>query len=270
MKVFISWSKDLSHQVAKIFQRWLPSVIQAVEPFVSSVSIAKGARGYEEIARELEESNFGILCVTSANKNAPWLMFEAGALSKQMGNARVCPFLYNISRSNIDGPLAQCQSTVFEKEDLFQLVSTVNEACASQKLSDYRLRETIEVWYPRLEKDLRALESGNAKAEDGRNTEKAVTELSADVRGQQITGGSVREFYLHVFERLEQLGIDYQPLIPFQYGRKRYLINTQAVHSDGGDFNNAVRYGDYYIEVNVNRPMANRVMKKFLKAVEAL
>ena len=43
-------------------------------------------------ATELENSTFGILCVTKDNINAPWLSFEAGALSKTMDKSFVSPF----------------------------------------------------------------------------------------------------------------------------------------------------------------------------------
>ena len=84
MKVFISWSGNISWKVAVIFRNWLPSVIQSLEPYVSSEDTDKGARWSTDIAKELEDSTFGILCVTKENLEAPWLSFEAGALSKTM------------------------------------------------------------------------------------------------------------------------------------------------------------------------------------------
>ena len=72
--------------------KWLPSVIQALKPYISS-DIDKGARWSPDISEELENSSFGILCVTKESKDAPWLNFEAGALSKFVKRSRVAPFL---------------------------------------------------------------------------------------------------------------------------------------------------------------------------------
>lgn len=108
MKVFISWSGNKSHKVALVFREWLPSVIQSLEPYVSSEDIDKGARWSTDIAKELEDSTVGILCVTKENLHAPWLSFEAGALSKTMDKAYVTPFLFDIKRSEVNGPVLHC------------------------------------------------------------------------------------------------------------------------------------------------------------------
>ncbi len=39
MKVFISWSGDLSLALAGILRQWLPSVIQAAEPYFTPEDI---------------------------------------------------------------------------------------------------------------------------------------------------------------------------------------------------------------------------------------
>jgi hypothetical protein len=155
MKVFLSWSGDKSHKIAIIFRDWLPCVIQSIESYVSSEDIDKGARWSTDIAKELENSSFGILCVTRENINAPWLNFEAGALSKTIEKSSVSPFLFDIKRSEINGPILQFQSTIFEKDDIKKLIFSLNKACENGKLLDDRLEDTFNVWYPKLEEYLK-------------------------------------------------------------------------------------------------------------------
>lgn len=157
MKVFLSWSGDLSHKVALTLRDWLPSVIQSIEPYVSSEDIDKGARWSTDIASELADSSYGILCVTKENLHAPWLTFEAGALSKTMDKSYVSPFLFDIKRSEVNGPILQFQSTVFEKEDVKKLLLSLNKADSDEQLTAERLEKALDVWYPDLEKQLKEL-----------------------------------------------------------------------------------------------------------------
>ena len=157
MKVFLSWSGGTSHKVALILRDWLPSVIQSIEPYVSSEDIDKGARWSSDIASELQDSTFGILCVTKENLHAPWLMFEAGALSKTIQNSYVCPFLFDIKRSEVNGPILQFQSTIFEKDDIKKLLFSLNQACAQGQLTPDKLEKAFGVWFSSLEEQLHAL-----------------------------------------------------------------------------------------------------------------
>lgn len=116
MKVFISWSGNKSHHVALVFRDWLPSVIQSIKPYVSSEDIDKGARWSTDIATELENSTFGILCVTKDNINAPWLSFEAGALSKTMDKSFVSPFLFDIRGQKLTDLFYNFNQLYFKKK----------------------------------------------------------------------------------------------------------------------------------------------------------
>jgi hypothetical protein len=84
MKVFLSWSGERSKATAETLGNWFARVIQAVEPWISS-GIDKGARWQSEIANRLEDARVGIVCLTASNLSEPWILFEAGALSKTKG-----------------------------------------------------------------------------------------------------------------------------------------------------------------------------------------
>lgn len=180
MKIFLSWSEATSHQVALTLRDWLPSVIQSVVPYVSSEDIDKGARWSTDIAKELEDSAFGILCVTKENLHAPWLTFEAGALSKKLDKAFVSPFLFDIKRSEINGPILQFQSTIFDKEDIRKLVKTINKACGEDQLKEERLDKTFEVWYPNLEEELNKIKP-SIKEATAKKAEKEHQEIIEEI-----------------------------------------------------------------------------------------
>jgi hypothetical protein len=166
MKVFLSWSGDLSLKVARALRDWLPSVIQSVKPYVSSEDIDKGTRWTTDIAKELQESSYGIICVTKDNIDEPWINFEAGALSKTVDKSRVCPFLFNVKRAELQGPLLQFQSTICEKEDLSKLVLSINKNSGEEQLEEERLKRVFEVWWPQLKEQLDALQEHGPKKED--------------------------------------------------------------------------------------------------------
>ena len=93
MKVFITWSGPASHKVALALRDWLPTVVPAASTFVSSEDLQKGRRWLLDMARELEQTNFGIVCVVPGNEESPWINFEAGALSASLERSMVAPFL---------------------------------------------------------------------------------------------------------------------------------------------------------------------------------
>ncbi|RWR47594.1 toll/interleukin-1 receptor domain-containing protein [Sinirhodobacter ferrireducens] len=110
MKVFISWSGTRSRAVATALKDWLPIILEGIEPWVSDKDISAGERWAQSVAGELEAANFGIICITPENLNADWILFESGALSKSMQDARVIPLLFDLDFSDISGPLAQFQA----------------------------------------------------------------------------------------------------------------------------------------------------------------
>jgi hypothetical protein len=57
MRVFISWSGDLSRRLAEAIRNWLPNTLQYVKPYFTPDDIEKGKKWDNEISKALGESN---------------------------------------------------------------------------------------------------------------------------------------------------------------------------------------------------------------------
>jgi hypothetical protein len=130
VKVFISWSGATSRLVAEALSVWMPKVIQGLEPFVSAKDIDKGANWTVELARELEDAEFGVICLAPDNLLSPWLNYEAGAITKSV-NSRVCPILFEVERSQVKPPISQLQMTSTSTDDFLLLMASMNKVAGS-------------------------------------------------------------------------------------------------------------------------------------------
>jgi hypothetical protein len=136
MKIFISWSGERSKSLAQAFREWLPLVLHYVEPWLSEADIDAGERWAQSVAKELATSNFGIICVTSENIISPWVLFEAGALTKSLETSRVIPLLLDLELSDISGPLAQFQAKKLSRAGISEVIQSI------QKASEHPIPET--------------------------------------------------------------------------------------------------------------------------------
>jgi TIR domain len=184
MKVFISWSGERSRQLAETLRSWLPTVIQAVEPWMSKSDLNKGGRWGIELASELEHTKVGIICLTPENTNNPWLVFEAGALSKTLPDTYVCPLLFHLQPTDIDGPLSQFQATIADKNDLRSLLKTINAAQGADALPVERLDKAFELAWPELDTQLTQVPSPSPDENQPRPTKDMVREILGIIRLQ--------------------------------------------------------------------------------------
>ncbi|WP_179277919.1 TIR domain-containing protein [Rhodococcus sp. 14-2470-1a] len=120
VKIFISWSGDLSREITKVLRLWLPKMFDRVQPWMSDIDVAAGSRALKDIEDQLNGSDFGIIVVTTENQDKPWLNFEAGALSKRFDNSLslVVPVLVNFNDFfEIGGPIRQFQGVMLQKQN---------------------------------------------------------------------------------------------------------------------------------------------------------
>src|SRR5262245_57620556 len=182
MKVFISWSGERSKQLAEAIREWLPNVLQFVKPYFSPADIEKGARWANEISKELEQSQVGIIAMTEENRDSPWIMFEAGAISKVVGEARVCPIVFGIRKADLVGPLTMFQAIEFDKAEVHQLLSTINKAAKEVALTDRHLEEAFDMWWPKLEQKVTAIPSTPSPSGPHRQDRELLEEIVENTR----------------------------------------------------------------------------------------
>jgi hypothetical protein len=177
MRIFLSWSGETSRGLAEVLRQWFPSVIQASRPYFSPDDITKGTRWSSEIAQELNDSLLGIICLTPDNLTAPWLMFEAGALSKNIGVAKVIPLLFNVDPADLVGPMTQFQAAKFAKDEVRRVVLAINGELGEQRLAADVVEDVFEMWWPRLDKRVEeVLSNAEPQATAPSRTEKDILE----------------------------------------------------------------------------------------------
>ena len=190
MKVFMSWSGERSHALANALHDWMPLVLHYVEAWLSQADIEAGQRWADQVAKELEASNFGVLCITKENVGSPWVLFEAGALAKSMQGSRVIPLLLDLEFSDITGPLAQFQAKKVGRAGILEIVQSLNQL-AQTPVPDDRVRQLFDALWPELEKKVAAIPKSAGPAKHARPQAEVMEELVASVR---TLDGRFREF----------------------------------------------------------------------------
>lgn len=152
MKVFISWSGVKSKAVAEVLREWIPNVIRCVDPFISSEDIDAGTAWFSKIKQELDHCSFGVICLTKSNKDAPWLLYEAGALAHKVDRSNVVPLMIDLSPSDFGTPLSLFQACSRDKDSFFRVVKSINDRAGERGLDQQRLVRVYETWWPSLER----------------------------------------------------------------------------------------------------------------------
>ena len=183
MKIFISWSGPRSLIVARKLKEWLPLVLQGCHPWLSSEDIRKGSRWQAEMAEALRDPGAGVLCLTSDNLREPWIMFEAGAVSKAVtGDGYVCTYLVDVDNADVPLPLGMFQSTTATRDDTLRLVRSLN-AILTPAVPDDRLLKLFDSFWEELESAVRTAKAADAPTLPPRDEHELLKEVLQVVRG---------------------------------------------------------------------------------------
>jgi len=169
------------------------------------------------VAKELADSNFGIICVTRENVNSPWVLFEAGALAKTMQGSKVIPLLLDLEIRDITGPLAQFQAKKVEKAGVNEVINSINQT-ANNVVPEARAHELFEALWPKLDKEVKTIPKQPATEKHARPQHEILEELVVGVRsldsrlreftegGQLVSRRRRMRFHPMMFMEIMQMG----------------------------------------------------------------
>ncbi len=190
MKIFISWSKQPSREIADFLQSWLKKAIQATQPWMSQNDIESGTRWRREIGENLNDTNYGLVVVTPENLQSEWLMYESGALAKSIEDSRVVPLVFDMKPSDIptSNPLSEFQAREFTDEGIRKLLVDINTALPNEtRLDPDTLSSSTEMYLPELLAKMDDIKSRPqaSRTNTGRTTNDMVPEILMAVRELQ-------------------------------------------------------------------------------------
>jgi len=187
LKVFISWSGPRSRAVAELLNDWTKCVLQATRPWLSTRDIDRGALWFSEIHDQLKDTSVGIVCLTQANRNRPWILFESGALAKGLSSNRVCTFLIDLKPSDLEDPLAQFNHTLPERSSVWELMRTLNNTLGSNSLDERILTQVFDTYWLQFETRFAKIISDYPESEkrEPRPKEDILAEILDNTRSMQ-------------------------------------------------------------------------------------
>lgn len=202
---FSSVGRERSRRVAAALYEWVPMVVQTAEPWMSEEDIEKGSRSLDDVGKALATMGVGIICLTPENLERPWILFEAGALSKALGDkTRVGPYLFgNVRAENVKPPLGMFQATRAVKDDTRKLVATVNRVLEGP-LAEEKLDTVFERMWPELQEKLEAIASVVAAAPAPARSEKEMIAEVLELVRAGAGGGKALEEISRLREALER------------------------------------------------------------------
>ena len=202
---------------------------------MSEREVQKGTRGLHEIARALEGIKVGITCLTPENLGAPWILYEAGALSKALDDeTRLCTYLLGgLHFQDVKPPLGMFQATKADKEDTRKLVHSINLAVGSAPVPEPDLDEIFDAMWPKLEERIQTMPQAEENVDAKRSPEDMIAEIlelsRADANRRKNIDGL--DAFIPLFEELV-------PVLPqireaLRTAKKQMLAGAVAAASSG-------------------------------------
>lgn len=157
MKIFLSWSGEISKGFAIALKSWIINYFDYKIDFFLSEEISAGKLWYDAIEENLNNCELGIFCITQGNLKSPWLGFEAGWLSKRFHDGTAIPLLLNVNPDDYNqSPLSGFQSKSTDLKGILYVLEKIN-SLAEKKIKDTVLKNNVENNFNVLNKELKSI-----------------------------------------------------------------------------------------------------------------
>jgi predicted nucleotide-binding protein len=150
MRVYLSWSGQLSHTVANLLRDWLPEVLETVEPWLASADATSEERDYSK-----SEYDVIIPCVTRDNTEALGNAIPIGAIYQLPSDdfPAVMVVLVGVKLSDLSGIIRMFDSAGLSEKGMQTLLGALNER-AEIPIDPLACKTRVHMLWPRLERSL--------------------------------------------------------------------------------------------------------------------
>jgi len=148
MKVYISWSGQVSYKLAILLRDFIGTLLPGLETWVSAEDIDGGARWSQDLLRILDETAYSIVCADPSNHLSLWLQFELGALAKSTGKWNISVLLNKLKQSELRGPLTQFSPVTIERNNILRLIEDIHANCTQIQVSRQELILNLDKTWP--------------------------------------------------------------------------------------------------------------------------
>ena len=133
MKIFVGYDGPKGCWISRSLHNWFPNLSDEFEVFAARWSIKPRENSQTATQKALDESHYGILCLTDENdKNKLGnLLFLQGALQKATkknnpdGTSHVTPLRYGVTAADFD-TLCDYKGVSYTKDGMIELLYDVN------------------------------------------------------------------------------------------------------------------------------------------------
>lgn len=159
--------------MAQAIYKCLPSLFDDAKPWISTEN-RSGSIWLPEIDKQLSDTDFGIVCVSKQNQGAPWLNYEAGALSRKVDAKReLMPVLLVDFDDTVEvkGPVTGFQMKFATLDGFYSIMKDLNESELGPGIDKDILRKRVELNWPTIESEVQKVKTSHESQEAQKRTE---------------------------------------------------------------------------------------------------